>query len=96
MDNRKERLCGQKRIAEADFFLQRTFYGEVPTLVRDFADVRYVCGYGLVLKREKRRVTKLLNQTDWRQYSNLAAHNCRHISMYHIRKVLTDAGLQDG
>ena len=96
VDNRKERLCGQKRIAEADFFLQRTFYGEVPTLVRDFADVRYVCGYGLVLKREKRRVTKLLNQTDWRQYSNLAAHNCRHISMYHIRKVLTDAGLQDG
>ena len=96
VDNRKERLCGQKRIAEADFFLQRTFYSKAPTLVRDFADVRYVCGYGLVLKREKRRVTKLLNQTDWRQYSNLAAHNCRHISMYHIRKVLTDAGLQDG
>ena len=95
VDNRKERLCGQRRITEADFFLQRTFYSEVPTLVRDFADVRYVCGYGLVLKREKRTVAKLLNQTDWRQYSNLAAHNCRHISMYHIRKVLTDAGLRD-
>ena len=95
VDNRKERLCGQRRITEADFFLQRTFYSQVPTLVRDFADVRYVCGYGLVLKREKRTVAKLLNQTDWRQYSNLAAHNCRHISMYHIRKVLTDAGLRD-
>lgn len=95
VDNRKERLCGQKRITEADFFLQRTFYGEAPTLVRDFADVRYVCGYGLVLKREKRRVARILRQTDWHQYSNLAAHNCRHISMYHIRQVLTDAGLQD-
>lgn len=95
VDNRKERLCGQRRITEADFFLQRTFYSEVPTLVRNFADVRYVCGYGLVLKREKRTVAKLLSQTDWRQYSNLAAHNCRHISMYHIRKVLTDAGLRD-
>ena len=95
VDNRKERLCGQGRMAEADYFLQRTFYGKAPTLVRDFSDVRYVCGYGLVLKKQKRLVAELLRQTDWRRYSNLAAHNCRHISMYHIRKALTDAGLRD-
>ena len=95
VDNRKERLCGQRRMKDADYFLQRTFYGDVPRLVRDFANVRYVCGYGLVIKRAKRKIVSLLNGTDWREYSNLAAHNCRHISMYHIRKVLTDAGFKD-
>ena len=81
---------------EADWFLQRTFYGTAsPRLVRDFMDVRYVCGYGLVLKQDKQELTDLLNATDWTQYSNLAAHNCRHISMYHIRDAVIDAGFVD-
>ena len=96
VDERKERLCGQERRHEADWFLQRTFYGDAtPKLVRDFSDVRYVCGYGIVMHKEKRRLTGTLNRTDWRDYSNLAAHNCRHISMYHIRRALTDAGFVD-
>ncbi len=33
VDNRKERRCGQARMAHADYFLQRTFYREPPTLV---------------------------------------------------------------
>ena len=95
VDMRKERLCGQERLGEADYFLQRTFYKEPPSLVRDFSQVRYVCGYGIVLKKEKERIINLLNSADWTRYSNLAAHNCHHISMYHIRKVLTDAGYVD-
>ena len=95
VDMRKERLCGQERLHEADYFLQRTFYNEQPSLVLDFSDVRYVCGYGIVIKKEKDAIIRLLNTTDWEQYSNLAAHNCRHISMYHIRRVLTDAGYLD-
>lgn len=96
VDQRQERLCGQKRMAEADFFLQRTFFNEPPTIVRDFSEVRYVCGYGIAIKRDKRRVTSILRNVDWRTYSNLAAHNCHHISMYHVRRALTDAGLTDG
>ena len=96
VDMRRERLCGQDRLAEADWFLQRTFYGdEGPRLVRDFGDVRYVCGYGIVMHKRKRELERVLNATDWRCYSNLAAHNCRHISMYHIRSALTDAGFVD-
>ena len=95
VDMRKERLCGQEKLPEADFFLQRTFYGSPPTLVKDFSEVRYVCGYGLIIKQDKEAIVDLLNKADWVQYSNLAAHNCRHISMYHIRKVLTDAGFMD-
>ena len=95
VDMRKERLCGQERLSEADWFLQRTFYGDPPRLVKDFADVHYVCGYGIVLKKDGERITETLNAVDWRDYSNLAAHNCRHISMYHIRQALTDRGFVD-
>lgn len=95
VDQRKERLCGHLRMHEADHFLQRTFYRDPPSLVKDFSDVRYVCGYGIVVKQAKRKVTEFLQSVDWREYSNLAAHNCRHISMYHIRNAMTDAGFVD-
>jgi len=95
VDNRKERLCGQTRLDEADWFLQRTFYGEPPDLVRDFAGVRYGCGYGIVIKRKKQAVTAALRAADWRRFSNLAMHNCRHISMGHIREALIAAGFSD-
>jgi len=95
VDMRKERLCGQKRMHEADFFLQRTFYNAPPTLVTTFDKVKYVCGYGIVIKKAKRKVIKILRNTDWCHYNNLAVHNCKHISMCHIREALTDAGLVD-
>lgn len=95
VDMRKERLCGQKRLHEADFFLQRTFYTNPPSLVTSFDKVKYVCGYGIIIKREKRKVLKALQNADWKHYSNLASHNCRHISMCHIREVLIDKGLID-
>lgn len=95
VDMRKERLCGQARLKEANFFLQRTFYTEPPELVTSFNQVKYVCGYGIVIKHEKTKVLNILKNADWRKYSNLASHNCRHISMCHIRETLTDAGLID-
>ena len=95
VDERKERLCGQTRMAEADYFLQRTFYRDPPTLVRSFREVRYVCGYGIVIKRRKDEISNYLKAVDWRGYSNLAAHNCRHISMYHIQHALADGGYGD-
>ena len=95
VDHRRERLCGQERIGEADWFLQRTFYGKPPNLVRSFGEVRYGCGYGIVIKKQKSCVTKALRRTDWRKHSNLAAHNCRHISMEHIRAALVEAGFTD-
>lgn len=95
VDQRKERLCGQIRMHEADFFLQRTFYDDPPQLVKCFSQVKYVCGYGIILKKEKRKITKILRNTNWISYSNLATHNCRHISMYHIQKSVVDAGFVD-
>lgn len=97
VDMRKERLCGQERMGEADCFIQRTYYGnKQPNPVKDFSDVKYVCGYGIVIHKQRRAVKAVLDSIDWDKYSNLAAHNCKHISMYHIRQALVDAGFNDG
>ena len=95
VDLRKERLCGMSKIQDADYFIQRTYYDIPPKLVKNFSDVKYVCGYGLIFKKEKATLKKILDGVDWNQYSNLAAHNCHHISMYHIEKALTDRGYFD-
>ena len=95
VDMRKERLCGQTRLHEADYFLQRTFYTDPPSLVTSFDQVRYVCGYGIVIRHERSKVLEALNNADWKRHSNLASHNCRHISMCHITAALTEKGLVD-
>lgn len=90
VDFRKERLCGMKKINDCNTFLQRTYFNMPPTIVDDFSKVKYVCGYGIIIKKNRRRVLSILKKIDWNQYSNLATHNCRHISMYHIKKALLD------
>ncbi len=95
VDVRKERLCGHERLHEADWFIQRTFYGKPPNLVKRFDQVKYGCGYGLVIRKDKKKIQNFLAGVDWRKYSNLAMHNCCHISMYHIRNALIDAGFYD-
>ena len=95
VDTHSYRLCGINRLEEADWFLQRTFYGKPPILVKYFDDVKYDCGYGIIFKAEKDKIEKILLNTNWTEYSNLAAHNCRHISMYHIRQAIIDAGFYD-
>lgn len=93
VDLRAERLCGVDKMHEANFFLQRTFYNSQPHIVYDFKEVRYVCGYGFVIHKKEKEIIKILNEIDWNKYSNLAAHNCHHISMCHIKQALFDGGL---
>ncbi len=90
VDQRKERLCGAEKMKDCKVFLQRTYYSDPPTLVNDFSKVRYCCGYGFNIKKNKQEVINVLINTDWNKYSNLATHNCRHISMYHIKQSLLD------
>ena len=93
VDKRKERLCGMNKINDTNIFLQRTYYGGAPKPVDDFSKVKYGCGYGVIVKKNRTKVIKILNSIDWDKYSNLAVHNCRHISMYHIKQALLDNGL---
>lgn len=90
VDMRKERLCGIEKMGSCDTFLQRTYFNTPPTLVNSFSKVKYVCGYGIIIKKDKYRIRKILMGVDWNKYSNLATHNCRHISMYHIKQALLD------
>lgn len=92
VDQRKERLCGHEKMHLADFFLQRTFYHTPPDLVTNFNEVKYTCGYGIIIKKDKKEITNILNNTNWNNYCNLTAHSCHHISMYHIKRALTDKG----
>ena len=90
VDQRKERLCGAEKMKTCNVFLQRTYFEHPPTIVNDFSKVKYVCGYGIIIKKDKRRVLEILKRIDWSRYCNLATHNCHHISMYHIRQALLD------
>lgn len=94
VDKRKERLCGHKKIDKADFFIQRTFYDNPPNLVTCFSEVKYVCGYGIIFKKNKTKILNILKNIDWIKYSNLTTHNCRHISIYHIKKALIEGGIK--
>lgn len=94
VDQREERLCGHKKIDKADFFIQRTFYNDPPSLVKNFSEVKYVCGYGVILKKNKTKILNILKKIDWVKYSNLTTHNCRHISIYHIKKALIEGGIK--
>lgn len=90
VDLRVERLCGIKKMDNCEFFLQRTYFGKPPKLVHNFSKVKYGCGYGVIVKKNKTKVIKILKSINWDKYSNLATHNCRHISMYHIKYALLD------
>lgn len=93
VDQRKERLCGAIKMIDCKIFLQRTFYTDPPQLVDDFSKVKYSCGYGFIIKKDRERILNILSNVDWVKHSNLATHNCRHISMYHIKQALLENGL---
>jgi predicted RNA methylase len=90
VDMRKERLCGMDRIADCNTFLQRSYFNRPPKIVDDFSKVKYVCGYGIIIKKEKEKVRLILESINWDEYHNLATHSVKHISMYHIKKALID------
>jgi len=90
------RRCGTHRMGEYDYFLQGTFYANrLPTVVRDFAQVKYGSGYGVIIKQRKRDIGRALQRADWLAHSSKATNHCRHIRMQHIRDVLIAAGFRD-
>ena len=87
------RRCGLAHMGEYDFFLQGTFYhNNPPQVVRDFAEVKYGSGYGVIIKKRRREVSRALRAADWLRHSSRATNHCRHIRMRHIRDALAEAG----
>lgn len=85
------RFCGLGRGRVYDCFIASTFYKEVG-IVRTFDEVAYGSGYGLVIKQKKREIMALLQGADWLRYCSDATNHCRHLRMYHIRKILGENG----
>ena len=85
------RYCGLGRGRKYDCFIAGTFYNKIE-LVYDFADVLYGSGYGLIIKKKKRDIIALLRKTDWNEYCTEATNHCRHIRMFHLRKLLGENG----
>ncbi len=88
------RRCGMRRMHEADFFIQGTFY-KPPHVVKNFSDVKYGSGYGIVIKHEKDKVSSLLKNVDWKKHSSRATNHCHHIRMRHIRDAVVEGGFFD-
>lgn len=86
------RYCGLGRGRVYDCFIASTFYRQLTGVVRTFDEVLYGSGYGMILKKNKREILRLLQKTDWTRYCSDATNHCRHIRMYHIRKLLGDNG----
>jgi hypothetical protein len=96
ISNTKDRICGFNKLEKADYLLQRSYFGEcTPKLVKTFNEVKYGCGYGIIIHKNKKEITEILNNANWNRYSNLSSTHCRHISMYHIQNCLIDNGFVD-
>jgi len=86
------RYCGLGRGRNYDCFIASTFYKDGLKIVKHFDDVLYGSGYGIIVKKRKREIMKILRQANWANYCSDATNSCRHIRMYHIRKLLGDNG----
>lgn len=87
------RYCGLGRGRNYDCFVASTFYGNDIRIVPTFEEVKYGSGYGMIIKKRRKTIMKILAKTDWIKYSTKATNSCRHIRMYHIRKALGDQGI---
>lgn len=87
-----DRFCGLGKGRKYDCFIASTFYGDDIQLVKTFDEVKYGSGYGMIIKKKKREVMKVLKNADWSGLSSVATNSCKHLRMFHIRQALGRAG----
>lgn len=87
------RLCGLDKIEKYDCYVASTFYKNNIKTVDTFEEVNYGSGYGIIIKKEKNKIKKLLKNADWNSYCSDATNHCKHIRMFHIKKYLFDNGI---
>ena len=87
-----DRLCGLDKIGKYDCYISSTFYKDDIGIVNTFEDVKYGSGYGLIIKKDKRKIKQALKNANWSLHSSKATNHCNHIRMYSIRKCLGESG----
>jgi len=89
------RRCGLDKMDKYDLFIPSTFYKKVK-ISKNFKDISYGSGVGVIIKKNKKEIEKVLKNADWIKYSTRATNHCRHIGKKHIIRALVDAGFKDG
>ena len=86
------RICGIEDLGKYDFFVSSTFFGDTLSTVYNFDEVKYGSGYGVVIKKEKDKILKLIKSVEWNEYSSLGTNSCKHIRKHKIQKCFHDLG----
>ncbi len=82
------RLCGLDKLGLYDCYISSTYYKNDIKIVNTFDEVKYGSGYGIIIKKDKKKIKKILKEADWTKYSSDATNHCKHIRMFHIRQCL--------
>ncbi len=88
------RICGLDKMKEYKLLIQSSFYKE-DKLSKNFDDIIYGSGYGLIIKKKRTEIEEYLNKTNWLKYSIRATNHCRHIGKNYIKRALIDGGFID-
>jgi hypothetical protein len=83
-----DRLCGLDKLNDYDLFVASTYYGNTLTSVKEFKDVKYGSGYGIILK-DKKLLEPLMN-VEWDHYACFATNSCKHIRKHSIEHCISE------
>lgn len=86
------RRCGLKRMNDYDCFLQSTYYKK-PKVEFCFSKIQYGSGYGMIIKKNKNKISQILQEVDWEGYALRATNHCKHLGILSIYKALHDKNI---
>ena len=85
------RRCGLDKLDKYDFFISSTFYTKI-NICKNFEEVKYGSGYGIIVHKNKKEIENYLQNLDWLKYNMRATNHCKHIGKTHILQALIDGG----
>ena len=87
-----DRLCGLDKMDQYSFFVSSSYYGNNLNTVFNFEDVNYGSGYGVIIKKNNKKILDEIRNINWNDYSSFATNSSKHIRKYAIEHCLTNLG----
>lgn len=81
-------------IGKCDMYIPSTCFSGMKAY-RSFEDLPNQRGYGIVIKRHKRQITKLFFNHNWHSTAFKSTNSAVNLRMSIIKKVITDGGFYD-
>ena len=86
----------KKMIGECDYYLPTTCFKDKMNLYTQFNDLPQRRGYGIVIKKDKEKVSNILKSLDWRIISFSSTNNALNLRFDLIEQSLIDNGIFNG